>query len=81
VSAGTTVIIAGAAAGAGVYAANVIMEDWTHVPYDPVNVAAVGGVVGAVLGTLIGVMTTAADAKKTGTVGDLPLPRRELRFP
>ena len=77
-SAGGTVLLAGLGAGAGVFAANVAMDEWTSVRYDPVNVAAVGAAIGAALGTFISVSLAAADAKKAGTVSGPPMP---LRFP
>jgi hypothetical protein len=73
-TAGGTVVLAGLGGAAGVFAANVAMDEWTAVRYDPVKVAAVGGAIGAALGTFIAVSLAAADAKKpAGSLSGPPL--------
>lgn len=75
-SAGGTMILAGLGSAAGVYAASVFSEE-AHINGDPLTTAAVGGSVGAALGTLIGLAITSADKKTAGTVSGPP----PLRFP
>lgn len=69
-SAGGIMFIAGFGSAAGVYAANVFADE-ANLHGDPINVAAIGGGIGAAIGTLIGIMVTTADKKVSGTVSGL----------
>lgn len=71
-SATGTVIMAGLGGVAGVFAANVVMEEWTGRVYDRANTSAVGAGIGAALGTIISVMVEGAEAKKAGTLSGPP---------
>jgi hypothetical protein len=69
-SAGGTIILAGLGGAAGTFAASVVADEM-RVHGDPINVAAVGGAIGAALGTIIGLSVTAVD-KKEGTLSGAP---------
>jgi len=77
-SAGGTILLAGLGGAAGVLAADVFADAF-YIRGDRVTAGAIGGAVGAVVATFIGVTVTKVDEKKEIGVSGPPL--RMLGFP
>jgi uncharacterized membrane protein len=77
-SAGGTILLAGLGGAAGVLAADVVADAF-YIRGDRVTAGAIGGAVGAVIATFIGVTVTKVDEKSSTGLSGAPL--QMLGFP